>query len=71
MYSSISISQVCTPELLRPVSRDVSFLENHHSQQMADRNNILRPVSTFSNKFRLYMFDGATSAEDCFAEPLK
>ena len=38
---------------------------------MADDNNILRPVSTFSNKFRLFMFDGETSAEACVAEPLK
>ena len=39
--------------------------------KVADGHNILRPMSMFSNKFRLFMFDDATSAETCFAEPLK
>ena len=51
-------------------TRRASYLTSVQNK-MADGNNILRPVSTFSNKFRLYTFDGARSAEACFAEPLK
>ena len=39
--------------------------------KLAAGSTILRPVSTFSYKFRLFIFDGATFAEACFAEPLK
>ena len=39
--------------------------------KIADDNNILRPVSTFSKKFWLFMFESATSAKTCVAEPLK
>ena len=73
--TSLDLARSCNATLRKPIRKrnNASAMIHGTSVQnkMADGNNIFRPVSTFSNKFRLFMFDGATSAEACVAEPLK